>query len=528
MFICNVFEPKLFYSGEWGLSSGDKAKNDRFMLNAAVVGGKNLYAEFLNKNYYKPLSEIFKSEDIANFFNPKIISTDWYHPGERTIHFSFSHWLLQALPECELEGGEVVEKVQAEMDRQYDIYCKEDSIATMDTKLLVDPIRDYFRKKNKKFLNVQRSGKQSEHYTELYEQWSAADSDISFDDFIEWNVEANSKIIWGFRSIPEFFEKKIDPSEFVSCFDYDGLSLCLAYSLLEASIKESMEIGGLGGSAACLDEYVELVEEKRRSNPDFNPKIVDKDENGRKVILTADDLMKEARRLFVRYPSQMVRLNYDQVDSLLATLDNIDLSTKAGSIEFKRKVGKLFEDKAISCDWEKLRSDELLSIRELLGGTATTPPLLEDEKIRRVYLAQQFLDSSPFVYRLKGLNKFAGYIAYLYPNKSVVFEKFYKDQKCTRVDSGNATYVMNLYNFIELSKLTKLEATRKLRDLGPEAGHKINHGYDMTKWEARVAKAIMGEDHTDEVVNHVEDLFEQDVLSKEEPVKLILRRNNNS
>ena len=67
---------------------------------------------------------------------------------------------------------------------------------------------------------------------------------------------------------------------------------------------------------------------------------------------------------------------------------------------------------------------------------------------KQMIISKDYLENSSYLFRLEGINEFEGYQGYLYPNGTVIFEKYYDNIKTKKVASGSATYVMNLNNFV--------------------------------------------------------------------------------
>ena len=70
-----LFNPLVFYDGEWMLDSNYELTADKNILieNAKVVKGKNLYLKYLEEEFYLPLMQIFNSNSMSHSFFPKIL-----------------------------------------------------------------------------------------------------------------------------------------------------------------------------------------------------------------------------------------------------------------------------------------------------------------------------------------------------------------------------------------------------------------------------------------------------------------------
>ena len=142
--------------------------------------------------------------------------------------------------------------------------------------------------------------------------------------------------------------------------------------------------------------------------------------------------------------------------------------------------------------------------------------LPEQEKIRRMIISKSYLENSSYLFRLEGINEFEGYQGYLYPNGTVIFEKYYDNIKTKKVASGSATYVMKLDNFVEVSKLTKTEIISKINNGEIEGVRRIFNREDMERWKADVERAITGSDYTVQVEQYIDELITTKEVSKKE------------
>ena len=72
---------------------------------------------------------------------------------------------------------------------------------------------------------------------------------------------------------------------------------------------------------------------------------------------------------------------------------------------------------------------------------------------------------------------------------------------------------MSIYNFLELSRLNRMEIVRKLKCDNLTNVRRIFHGADMSKWESEVTQAISGNDYTEEVVSYINNLLNDNILT---------------
>ena len=116
---------------------------------------------------------------------------------------------------------------------------------------------------------------------------------------------------------------------------------------------------------------------------------------------------------------------------------------------------------------------------------------VDEDLIKETNMRIDIMMNSNFIGTpIEGKNSFLGYYAFVYQNGVVILEKFWQT-KDLKPAKENATYVMNIDNFIEMSKLSKLvliEFMREIDDLGVK---RIFHT-SVNNWHSNIYKAING------------------------------------
>ncbi len=139
----------------------------------------------------------------------------------------------------------------------------------------------------------------------------------------------------------------------------------------------------------------------------------------------------------------------------------------------------------------------------------------KDEKNAELRRRIDFFEATPYVYRVEGINNFAGYIGYIYPNGQVIFERFYKDLSSYELALENATYIMRLDNFLEMSKLSKPEIIEYIK-----AGNTdVKRRYHTSKWEENITAIIVGNEYDVKTVDTIEELVNSGKIQRKEAVK---------
>ena len=99
--------------------------------------------------------------------------------------------------------------------------------------------------------------------------------------------------------------------------------------------------------------------------------------------------------------------------------------------------------------------------------------------------------------KIYGVSKFDGYVAYVYPNGEILLERFFADYAECIPATGEAVYNLNIYNFEEMSKYSKLELIRN------KSAKRILH---CASFE-RLAQAVVDKPVTPEVKADVEQFI---------------------
>ena len=125
------------------------------------------------------------------------------------------------------------------------------------------------------------------------------------------------------------------------------------------------------------------------------------------------------------------------------------------------------------------------------------------------------LENSGYVGRpIKGLNTFSGYYAFVYQSGVVVLEKFWNDEEKMIPATFNATYVMNIDNFIEMSKVSKLTLIEYIKTL-PEIGVKRIFHTNINNWHRNLYNEINGSYRLEDVISFIASL-QTEVIQNEQ------------
>ncbi len=508
--IDELFNPSMFYIGSIHL--GDHDRNfDILLMNAKVKGKKNMYAEFLEKYYYQPMSVILKSKSLSYVIPPLLEISD-REDGRRRTTFSLVAY-AQAKAESTLTPEE-----------DYDECLKVIQTGTQED--LIQFIKNILRKDRRRYEDVLNNGKKSQYYDivfDIYQEYMRSSrTSFPFSEFLISMKSGFDKSIIGSRQFVSFFNQDIDIEKLVDCFDYDKFCLLAAQSILDRGEVNTDGKLLVNNAILYVYRYLEAVEEYRQANPNYQTSIVVNDyEKNKKKVITIDDVKRDFERLMSHHPEfKRFRISVNRVAELLRMfgydenyIANFDVKSKDAEA-LVEIVSKIEANKALLASWDIIPKGKREASEILPVPHDSAMPLSEQEKIRRMVIGRDFLENSGYLFYLEGINEFEGYIGYLYPSGTVIFEKYYEDIASKRVASGNATYVMHLDNFVEVSKLTKSDIIAKINRGEITGVSRIFHREDMDKWKSQVSQAISGSDYSQDVIGYIDSLVNEAELKK--------------
>ena len=507
--INELFNPNMFYTGEVLLGSLN-SNYDIMLMNSRTKKGNNKYYEFLEKYYYEPLARILDSVSLAHTI-PPIISLCHRESGKRTTTFSFLSYVYGKISGS-LAPNEYYEKLE-NLGLEY---------TQSDLNLFLE---DLLRNERKKYFNVKSNGPKSIYYKDivnLYVMYLNSGQKISFNDFIDFTISGYRKSIRATKDYLDFFNQDINTEELVACFDYDKFCLVVARSVLDGCIAVEESSNLVHNPVIYVSKYLEGVEKMRSKNPNYNCTIRTVDiKTGQPKFYNIDDIIEEYQALLSRHPEfRRYHISKDRIYELLRMYNydeefiaNFDIQSKDAQLVMDI-LQKIEDNRSLLASWDIIPKGKKETTESISIPKDFTMPLDEQEKIRRMLISKNYLENSSYLFSLEGINEFEGYQGYLYPNGTVVFEKYYDNVKTKKIASGSATYIMKLDNFVEVSKLSKTEIISKINKGEIKGVRRIFHREDMERWKSEVTQAITGSDYTVQVEEYIDELIDTREVSK--------------
>jgi len=517
-----LFNPKIFYNGDW-LFDGDyglTSTNNILVENAKVIKGKNMYLNFLEEEYFKPMKQIFNLNSLAYSLFPKIVFCVDDKTKKRTVSFNYTIYSSQVVSSLILAdtmgNSSVFQRfINNITEREF---CTKDELMIYTKELI--------REEMNACRDVLNKGYKSEYFNKAYQHYKG-DLDIlknhkiyELERFIRIELDTLAKLNIRAQDVLDFFRKKINTDKLSEAFDYDKLCLLAAYSALlqchtMLEIDKSDEIAI---SMLYLKNYLDTVNKYRKQNPDYNVSITIFNDKGKKEKYYINDLEKAYYSLLSKHPNfHFFVIKDNEIDELFNRFnvkknDDFDLSNADDFELVEQLYEKMKLQKQLAASWEFLPAgnrEKSLEDEEETKRNNQSSGIDNDEAARRMVIGKQFIETNSgirYLYVLHGINTFAGYIGYIYPNGAVVFEKYYENEKKCRIAQGSATYVMGIYNFLELSKLSKTDIIKKLHNDPSLNVKRIFHRENMDKWKSELMQAITGSDYTEEIIDYIESL----------------------
>lgn len=479
-----VFDPIPSFQGEWDISY------DNLVKNAKVENGKNLFEEFMRKNYDEPLYAIFQTKYFKNF--PVAINSLANSDNHgRCLLFSDIHFYLGYLVFLNYEIDKMHQTDEEHKAQLQEIYDK--GYTSYDDLNLA--LSDALKIKCERLNDVLTKEFNSEYFEAAMKDYAFDNPGVDFHSYIAGTYEIATKLQTGILKLNDFLNTKINYQELYAAFDPDKFYLLCAVAMYDNLLNMEKENKIIKNFNGFLEEYVKACNIVCREEKNYNPYILYQMESGKKVRYTRRELQRDYEEFMKRHP--------DAKPLYLPPL-NGEERDKYRDIELMEKLSSLKEE-TTTINWELLPKGESEKreknddVKPL--DNSHTKIVGVDDVTKRI----DFLESTGYVGKLKGLNTFTGYYGYVYPNGTVILEKFWEDEECISPAINYATYIMNIDNFISMSKISRINLVEYIRTL-PEIGVKRLYHSNISNWERNIYKEINGAYRLEDAVEFINSL----------------------
>lgn len=497
----NFINPMLPFSGDFYLCDDINTRTgaydqekDMWYINAKEdKNGNNLYGKLVKDYFYYGLSEEWFTGNSKKIMMPVLESVPSNDGSNRFLRFSYLFTLISL-------------SHQKASDNNLDNF-------KMDELELAENVRNEMKEIRKMHSDVLKNGINSPYYNDIKARFDSYGMQMN-DHLLEKNRDMFTNLITLSRYIKMNIveEKNIDENRIKSCYDIDKFYLLYMKSVLnfiyyfldvtkeDKSYKDKYPNGMLHGSFVLLAQYFNLISSTQICE-NYNPSIKIYDYNKKCYkFYSLNDLRKEYDKLYKIHEKELskIELTTEQADKMEIThnLDNLQLL-----LEITSKNNA----EAINTDWDIIAPGEKKENSHKNTNTKTNNSSYNKTSIdvNDILYREMVFEKSNYILNIVGKNKFAGYVGYIYNNGTVVFEKFYEDYEHNIPAKSNATYVMNIDNFVQFTQMNKQEIIKYIKDTKINDVQRLYHSKN---WKERLYRVIAGINYSDEVKLMIENL----------------------
>lgn len=508
----DIINPVLTFPGDIELvnpSAGAYDPNqDIFAINSLEDKYKgNLYKNFLNKYFYDPIKADKLGDENNKAFYPVLINS--FNSDGNGRHLNFAYYLsVASLFEDKEYCKEILTQARDEVNLD-PMFLVDKNIEWYEEALkrLEDfNKRGYYSKYRDEFLNIMLkmasisvNGKPIKSVDNMSEEIK---KDLSSNTY---NVIRNNfnNVLIILKSIKK--EMLLQPEretgeyqdqlrkDFESCFTFDKLVLCYMKIIIDNQYRIIEKCGEISNSFNEVINFFSILDSYKGIK--FNPSIKVYDPKMRKLVhYNVNDLRLDYNRIMKKYgqghKGQSISLEQAKKLGLVRNYDKLKKYHEFLSQE---------DERMIRANFEIIASGEKVVDARGYNGTKTRGKgkSKKDNTNENTFREFIFEQMDPAL-RLMGINKFAGYVGYIYRNGLVLFEK-YQDYGV----ASNATYMMTYKNFRDLWTLTKPEIMERIKNAG---SNEIKRLYHNESWQERLTTLVNSVEITDETLMAVEAL----------------------
>lgn len=484
----DVFDPIPTYDGQWVFSL-----DENFSRNAIVDGDINLFIKFMEENYCKPLYEIFKTKRILDL-PVKMISTPNENKQGRCLRFSKVDFFIE---------------LTAFLNQNIDRYGKDKDVHYEDIMNLANKIpeeheitnlafSEALKTKAEKLKDVMNNEINSKYFEAAMKDYAPYKGRLDFSTYIRNNYNLTIDFQNGLLQLGNFFDKKIDFEKFVACFDYDKFYLLMTKIVLEVCYEREKGTGYIDNCYPYLYRYKRAMDKVVEENKKYDPRIFYKTSKGQKnPRYSRWQFMEEFKILMERHPEAKVIVLPELAEGEIDKYKDINLI---------KKIVAIYGEET-SVNWKFLPQGETIKKSEFTRRKEPGSSKVDKDKlIDEVNMRIDIMEKSGYLGRpIKGLDTFSGYYAFVYSNGKVILEKFWENEETLNPAVGCATYVMTIDNFIEMSKISKLNLIEYMKTL-PESGIKRIFHTSVNNWQRCLNDEINGTYRLEDAIAFIESL----------------------
>lgn len=482
-----IFDPVPSYSGDWIFTINN------LKTNAKVVNGKNLYEEFYRETYQKPLEEIFKTPRILDLHVGMISQPNSDNIG-RCLRYSKVDFYIELASFL----SQNIDRYRKTDDEHQQYLMSLLSNISIDNDTINMAFSEALKEKALKLKDLMEKEFNSEYFEVAMQDYAPYEKKMEFADYIKSAYKITTDFQKGMLGLGDFFDRKVDHKKLSEAFDPDTFYLLFAKIIYEFSLIREQENGSLDNSYAYLYYYQNAVEEVVKTDKRYDPKIKFTLPSGKRIRYSRWNMQLDFQELMKRHP-----------EAKSFKLPNLDDGTKEKykDIGLMEKLTQLYASDT-KANWEFLPEGEGIK-RGPHSNTTYTKRIKNKDKtelINEVNMRISILENSGFIGRpIKGLNTFSGYYAFVYPNGKIILEKFWENEETMNPAVHTATYVMNIDNFIEMSKMSRINLVEYIK-MFPESGIKRIFHTSVNDWQRNLYCEINGTYRMEDAIDFINSL----------------------
>lgn len=519
----SIFNPKVTYDGFFSISSNIISKASKYKKNI------NLVQEYLYKKYYCFIYQNFelfsKSSNIPIFFSSgsnngygrqliPIVDIFIKDYVEALFYYKFD---FDFLKKDKNDKGIIYNEIKRFLKEK-----KKNINAILSGKMLIgddkDLLKAYMEMKEPLRKQLQKKDFNNSSIKEkiFYEILKKNDEELMIYILTELKSYSTSVSLY-YDSIVKEMNKPLVLSDLNDLVDYNILYLRLAkvyINVIKNNLKEKKEPSTV---VLFLYKYYNALKTLKTYSYTIDASDILFDGEKKKKYSTSD-FIRDFESIVL--PINDPEIRYYQIMEKDDSTDYRDINNVNKKIEYLKEVDNYC---VLAAEWDFVPKGQLLESREknVSKSCRTSSKVVlktREERLEKVQKRQQFLDNTPYIYKAQGKNKFDGYVAYLYSNGFVIFEKFYENQKTKLPAKTNATYVMTIDNFVEMSKLNKLEIIAYIKDGNTDVMRKLH----TSSWETNILNIINSIFYNEQLVEKIDRLISLGKIAQEKKLGKVL------
>ena len=121
----------------------------------------------------------------------------------------------------------------------------------------------------------------------------------SFEDFVKLCKKQYTRLLNGYNSVMDLFDKPINIDKFIGCFDINKLYLFTCYKLVKHNYNYYDKYNNLDYTISFVDEYRKIINDLRQKEPFYNS-VINVVKDNEVVVYTIDDLFRDLSDLEMR------------------------------------------------------------------------------------------------------------------------------------------------------------------------------------------------------------------------------------